>query len=489
MDNLEKILTSICEGRPKGSKNKPKDGAETVVPSDDMTIINGKKSKVDVDSLEGKPASKTGGLFAIDEPTSEDAVRWDGQPKPYNVKKVMQKIKADEPFFILGHAGWGKSTIIKQVAKKCGLSVITVYLDKAVKEDLGGIPVPVASKDGRHELQVLLPGWAQYMYDHPETDFLLFFDEMNQADPEVQNALMPIVLDRRICDIQFDNYTVGAAGNYNSENQALHDLSGPLRSRFEPIIIWKDNDDESWQDWLNYMKGEINKRYSTKINGNAMKILDAIEPFVKNFKNPREIETKIFDWAAKLVDRAARDGENLADGDYVDMDEIEDRLATLLTKENDLNKLGAETVLTKSQYKDAIEKMAGAIWDAMTEAPSSSKGEKEGENALDFDDDEIKNMADAINAGEWKFNDDDGNILGKVVLTKDNIQEVFDLDKQQYDFLMKKVFPVRVNKWKHGDKSEKDAIKDANKNKSTEDQYITIEAAKKDPQIVKYWYS
>ena len=32
------------------------------------------------------------------------------------------------------------------------------------------------------------------MKNHPDKQFLLFFDEMNQAADDVMNALMPIVL-------------------------------------------------------------------------------------------------------------------------------------------------------------------------------------------------------------------------------------------------------------------------------------------------------
>ena len=42
---------------------------------------------------------------------------------------------------------------------------------------------------------------------------------MNQAQPCVMNALMPIVLKNVICNVQFDNFMVGAAGNFEDENE------------------------------------------------------------------------------------------------------------------------------------------------------------------------------------------------------------------------------------------------------------------------------
>ena len=158
------------------------------------------------------------------------------------------KFKAQEPFFILGEAGWGKTSIIKDMAKRFKRQVITIYLDKAEKEDLGGIPAPIKNADGRVTRKMLAPDWAEYMADHPETQFLLFFDEMNQATPDIMNALMPIVLEHQICGKKYDNFFVGAAGNFEHENDAVSDLSAPLTSRFKPIIVWETGTEEAWHE-------------------------------------------------------------------------------------------------------------------------------------------------------------------------------------------------------------------------------------------------
>ena len=123
----------------------------------------------------------------------------------------MSKTEALEkaPFFIQGEAGWGKTSIITGLAKSLGKTVITVYLDKAEATDLGGIPVPAKSKRGADYVKHLLPEWAKLIYDNPKTNFLLFFDEMNQAAPDVMNALMPIVLKTEICGIKFKQSFVG----------------------------------------------------------------------------------------------------------------------------------------------------------------------------------------------------------------------------------------------------------------------------------------
>ena len=103
------------------------------------------EANVNPERIVGKDVKKngTGGKFAIDEPTDNDAIEPLSKDQlNKNMKRLLMKFKADEPFFIMGEAGWGKTSIIKSMAKRFGRTVITVYLDKCEATDLGGIPVP-----------------------------------------------------------------------------------------------------------------------------------------------------------------------------------------------------------------------------------------------------------------------------------------------------------------------------------------------------------
>ena len=253
-----------------------------------MRIEEGRRPK----NIDGKSAEKNGtdGLYGIDEPTDNSAaVEIPKDQLNKNMKKLLMKFRTEEDFFIIGRAGWGKTTIIKDLADKFGRKVETVYLDKAVASDLGGIPVPGKTRKGHGQQEMLMPDWAAQMDENPDIDYLLFFDEMNQATPDVMNALMPIVLEHEVCRIKFDNFFVGAAGNFEDENDAVNELSGPLRSRFKPLIKWQtdwsaafSNLHEKWDDILG--KEFVNK-------------------FAENdelFDNPREVEHKIFKFTNKL---------------------------------------------------------------------------------------------------------------------------------------------------------------------------------------------
>ena len=314
---------------------------------------------VDTDKVVGKPAEKngTGGKWAVDEPYEDGAVpELDKATLSKNQKRLIMRMKAKKPFFILGEAGWGKTSIIKDIARRHKRHIITVYLDKCLPEDLGGIPVPQHGHGGTVKQELAMPGWAAVMLENPDKQYLLFFDEMNQADPVVQNALMPIVLENEICGIKFKNFIVGAAGNYQSENKAVEDLSGPLESRFKPIIIWSTNSDEDWAAAFRHM----HKKWDDKVDP---KLIDIIYAHKDLFVNPREIDQKIIEFFYELH----QDGE-------LDMFDASDVLTEIegLTKE-DLHP-GDETRLNK--LANTIYKFINndETWDETRKSSNSKKG-------------------------------------------------------------------------------------------------------------------
>jgi MoxR-like ATPase len=251
----------------------------------------------------GVPADKngTGGKWALDEPTDDDCldnVDWESVEFDANLSELHARFDAASrsrggdkenhgDFFVIGEAGWGKSSIIKKVAKQYKRTILTVYLDKAVKEDLGGIPVPREDqKSTKVFVDTAMPGWAMVMAENPDKKFLLFFDEMNQADPGVMNALMPIIQDKTICGYQFDNFMVGAAGNFSYENDSVEELSEPLKERLFPIIVWKSGEDQ-WKHSMKY----IHKEWDNVL---GKEFVDKYENIAFLFSSPRVLEQKVF---------------------------------------------------------------------------------------------------------------------------------------------------------------------------------------------------
>ena len=302
-----------------------------------MRIDEGRPRK----NVEGKPAEKNGsdGLYGIDEPVTDKAVvEIPKEQLNKNMKKLLMKFRTEEDFFIIGRAGWGKTSIIRDLADKFDRKVETVYLDKAVASDLGGIPVPGKTRKGHGKQEMLMPDWAATMNENPDIDYLLFFDEMNQAAPDVMNALMPIVLEHEVCRVPFDNFFVGAAGNFEDEND-VNKLSGPLRSRFKPIITWQP-------DWKAAFSN-LHEKWDSILGK------DFVNKFEENedlFDNPREVEHKIFKFTNKLK----------KSGMYseFDADDYLDRLNDIVRENLQRNEKAAVKKLAEYMYDYMNDKLA-----------------------------------------------------------------------------------------------------------------------------------
>ena len=93
----------------------------------------------------------------------------------------------------MGKSGTGKSEIIKAIAGELGLPIVDLRLSQLPPEDLNGLPAPT---DDKKAFTYLLPDW--YNKFQPDTPFVLFLDEINQATPNTINALYAIVHDRMI---------------------------------------------------------------------------------------------------------------------------------------------------------------------------------------------------------------------------------------------------------------------------------------------------
>ena len=89
--------------------------------------------------------SKNRVKWAVDEPVDDGALRG-YEDYTDSMEDLIDKFEVEEDFFILGRAGWGKTSTIENLAAKYDRKVVTVYLDKAEAVDLGGIPVPVQAK-------------------------------------------------------------------------------------------------------------------------------------------------------------------------------------------------------------------------------------------------------------------------------------------------------------------------------------------------------
>lgn len=381
------------------------------------------EANVNPERIVGKDVKKngTGGKFAIDEPTDNDAIEPLSKDQlNKNMKRLLMKFKADEPFFIMGEAGWGKTSIIKSMAKRFGRTVITVYLDKCEATDLGGIPVPREDKRGNAYVDSAMPAWAQYMLEHDDQQFLLFFDEMNQADGAVMNALMPIVLETEVCGVKFDNFIVGAAGNFDHENDAVNELSGPLKSRFKPIIIWETGGDAEWKQAFDFM----HKEWDGKLGEDGPAYIDLLQENRDLFQNPREVEHKILKWCSKMIDTD--------DKDLFDVEDYLDRLEGL-TKE-DLNRT----------QEDKLKKLAEATYNLVNGLPLYP--ERKRSKGKEMMDETLKNNIKKAMRNGFMTNGPDSSDKRKYGISRENAPLVFCDPEMTENACNREMFDRYINK-------------------------------------------
>ena len=384
------------------------------------------EANVNPERIVGKDVKKngTGGKFAIDEPTDNDAIEPLSKDQlNKNMKRLLMKFKADEPFFIMGEAGWGKTSIIKSMAKRFGRTVITVYLDKCEATDLGGIPVPREDKRGNAYVDSAMPAWAQYMLEHDDQQFLLFFDEMNQADGAVMNALMPIVLETEVCGVKFDNFIVGAAGNFDHENDAVNELSGPLKSRFKPIIVWETGGDAEWKQAFDFM----HKEWDSKLGEDGPEYINLLYENRDLFQNPREVEHKILKWCSKMVDTD--------DKDLFDVEDYLDRLSGLAKE--DLNR-------TNRTQEDKLKKLAEATYNLVNGLSLSP--ERKRSKGKEMMDETLKNNIKKAMRNGFMTNGPDSSDKRKYGISRENAPLVFCDPEMTENACNREMFDRYINK-------------------------------------------
>jgi len=165
------------------------------------------------------------------------------QVGPKRAKRAIRKaLNTRRPVFMWGPPGIGKSDIVKQIGEDTDRPVIDVRLALWEPTDIKGIPY----FDSVQTKMVWAPP-AELPVD-PESNAIIFLDEMNSAPPAVQAAAYQLVLNRRVGTYVLPKgVDIVAAGNRDGDRGVTYRMPAPLANRFVHLELKVDFDD--WQDW------------------------------------------------------------------------------------------------------------------------------------------------------------------------------------------------------------------------------------------------
>jgi hypothetical protein len=158
------------------------------------------------------------------------------------IRAIKVAIAAKRPVMVYSAPGCGKSDIIHQVGEQLNRPVIDIRLALYDPSDLKGFPY--------YDPQTSSMKWApsSELPTDPESNAILFLDELVSAAPSTQAAAYQLVLNRRIGEYVLpENVVIVGAGNRMSDRGVVYKMPSPLANRFIHLELKVDVDE--WIEW------------------------------------------------------------------------------------------------------------------------------------------------------------------------------------------------------------------------------------------------
>lgn len=158
------------------------------------------------------------------------------------------------PVILEGQPGTAKTSKIQELTNECGLDLQSVIASLREPSDFLGLPIPRQMDDGSTSVEYAAAKWAVDIREAKHG--LVFFDEINTAPPAVQAALLRVVFEGVVGELQLPpEVRFIAAMNSTEDAAGGWDLAPPLANRFGHFK-WDPPDAEDWGDWLLAGAGE-----------------------------------------------------------------------------------------------------------------------------------------------------------------------------------------------------------------------------------------
>ena len=167
--------------------------------------------------------------------------------KPNQLITDLPYILDTTPVVLKGSPGIGKTDIFKTVAANMNRELMISHPVMADPTDNKGMPCVVDMEDGTKVALWIPYGDLDKMMKATEP-LIVFYDDLGQATPTVQAAIMQIILERSINGQKIsDQVRFIAATNKRTDRAGVKGIITPLLSRSNVLTL--DVDVEDWIEW------------------------------------------------------------------------------------------------------------------------------------------------------------------------------------------------------------------------------------------------
>lgn len=213
----------------------------------------------------------------------------------YKILELLDTLDNPPGLMIYGPPGIGKTTMVKKFAENKGYELRVKHLSRMDATDWSGIP----KVDEKQEYTEFLP---ISLFKKSDKKIVIFFDELNTALPQVLNAALDVLLEKKSDSSNSElpkNTIIVAAGNLGKEDGTyVEEFSSAVKTRLIQVIL--ENTGEEWMKWAK--DNNIHKDVIEFMEKEKHQYLLDLEGFVENLDQiatPRGWE-KVSDFIKKL---------------------------------------------------------------------------------------------------------------------------------------------------------------------------------------------
>lgn len=156
---------------------------------------------------------------------------------------LISRIKKRKNTLIVGRPGIGKSEIVEEACKCAGVKLLISHPVTSDPTDYKGLGFAIDNTKAD-----FLPYGDLYEMIHTEVPLCVFFDDIGQAPPSVQAALMQLQQARRVNGHKIsDLVSFVSATNRREDKADVRGFIEPLKSRND--ILKLDVNPQDWEQW------------------------------------------------------------------------------------------------------------------------------------------------------------------------------------------------------------------------------------------------